>query len=401
MKKTLIAVAALVATGAFAQSTVQIDGLVDVGLTNQNIKGAAVVGFDRGMSGTTQFNLRGNSDLGGGMNATFRVETDFNPAQNSANTGFGTNISNGVYTANTAATANAINPGGGGTFGNGELTAGLNGSFGNVRIGAPNALGLDAAGTIQPFGTAWSGGYGVTVRAKGVTSSAAASSAGVRYDNSIRYDSPVFAGGLIASYVGRKQNVSASALGNSQYSTTLGVQQQSGVSELGLRYSAGPLNAVLSRVSEDARNVTGCAYKVPTTDTTLTCSIGNLATLTTLGANYNLGAVTVYGGLQYTKATDPTSVLKADQNSINLAAKYAFGVNTVLASYGRQNDSIKSLSTTNFGLGYEYALSKTTSLVARFQRYNDNAGIFSTTGLATVTGNTTVTRMGMGFRTAF
>ena len=78
MKKTLIALATLAATGAsFAQSTVTISGLLDLGFRSVNApegyadtKGV----FGSGGSATTAILIQGSEDLGGGLKATFRYE---------------------------------------------------------------------------------------------------------------------------------------------------------------------------------------------------------------------------------------------------------------------------------------------------------------------------------------
>jgi len=87
MKKSLIALAALAATGAFAQSSVQIDGLVDAGFQSNKYQGVSANGFDQNGAGTTQINFRGTEDLGGGLKANFRLENDFSVVNNNANQG--------------------------------------------------------------------------------------------------------------------------------------------------------------------------------------------------------------------------------------------------------------------------------------------------------------------------
>jgi len=92
MKKTLIAIAALAATGAFAQSSVTISGVMDVGLqmaTIQNHATTAAAGlaplngtfnktnsFASSNTATTAINIAGVEDLGGGMKASFFIETN-------------------------------------------------------------------------------------------------------------------------------------------------------------------------------------------------------------------------------------------------------------------------------------------------------------------------------------
>ena len=65
MKKTLVAVAALVATGAFAQ--VSITGVLE---STYNFDGASK-GVTGGLNGGSEFRLGGSEDLGNGLKADF------------------------------------------------------------------------------------------------------------------------------------------------------------------------------------------------------------------------------------------------------------------------------------------------------------------------------------------
>lgn len=78
MKKTLIALAAVAATsGAFAQSSVAIYGLVDAGISNA-IGGATDAETGIANAAPSRIGFRGSEDLGGGMKAIFRLEHRFN-----------------------------------------------------------------------------------------------------------------------------------------------------------------------------------------------------------------------------------------------------------------------------------------------------------------------------------
>jgi len=75
MKKTLIALAAVAATGvAFAQSSVTLYGVADVALTKQTGTSAAVMSAGGLNNGTSRWGVRGTEDLGGGLKAGFNFE---------------------------------------------------------------------------------------------------------------------------------------------------------------------------------------------------------------------------------------------------------------------------------------------------------------------------------------
>ena len=87
MKKTLIAVAALAATGAFAQ--VSVYGRLDAGYAQtKSTVGATYTkanGVESHNSASSMWGIQGTEDLGGGMKAFFKLEQDIYTAN--GNTG--------------------------------------------------------------------------------------------------------------------------------------------------------------------------------------------------------------------------------------------------------------------------------------------------------------------------
>jgi len=299
------------------------------------------------------------------LKATWRSETDFVVTSNNANTG------------STAAAGAA--PVTASTFMNGEQELALAGSFGRVGFGAINNSALGAHGYSQPFGTAIGSGFRAT--------SGATVTQAVRNDNTIQYTSPVLAGGVKVNLINRKaQNTSASS---ANYNASLGAQQQASVNSLSAMYNAGPLNVIATRDVEDN-----------------TSNAGNRGAFTAVAGNYNLGASTMYASMQGQKATNAAGVVQTDRSTITFAAQYVMGVNTFMGSVQRATVNTNggaSVGTTAslLGLGYEYALSKTAAVVARYERIgNDTSGIVSTAGYAAAT-TTDRTRMGVGLRVGF
>jgi len=398
MKKSLIALAALAATGAFAQSTVQIDGIMDAGWQNISYKGTSVGAIGGNGSSTSQINFRGSEDLGGGLKAEFRVETDWNLVSNKANTGFVNATPATSPTAVTTASANS----GGGTFANGEIRVGLAGGFGRVDLGVPNFFTLDANLTGQSFGTAMGSGFRGLTR----TDSAAMGASAVRADNAIKYTSPSFNGlsaGLLYVAKNTKANAGTAATTSlaSQafdYSSTIGAYDYAGIQEVAVKYNNGPINAVFANQVTNAYDVEG-----------YTGATGmSKRTLNTLGANYaftnGLTALLHYQNYKTAGGVD------SETNYYAAGLSYAFGAHTVMGQAGEYKlvNSSSAASAAYVGqksklwsLGYDYALSKRTAVYARYESIDDKANAITKVATLDVTANDKRTRSAIGIRHAF
>ncbi len=342
MKKTLIAVAALVATGAFAQSTVTISGVMDAGLlmtTTQNAAGTfdKANSFAGNPSSTSAINIAGSEDLGGGMKANFFVET--NPDMGGAST----------------TTA----------FGGGQRFVGLSGGFGDIKMGSPNTATLQVIGMSNPYGTALGGGYSASFSRIGAAGTALAvgqENRSIRSPNAIRYDSPNMSGFAFSYNMAFGNNNAAGAV------VTAGVQT------IGLTYSAGPLNAGFATSS--IKNGGTGALATPTaavftgSATAVALAAGTTLSYNALSANYTFGATTVYAGYTTNKRSDNTE----DGSSTNLAAKYqASGALAVSGNLVKRKDALAAAANGSlFGLGLDYSLSKRTTAYGRYEKYDTN-----------------------------
>ncbi len=381
MKKSLIALAALAATASFAQSTVQIDGILDAGWQAIDYKGNKVNGIAGNGSSTSQINFRGTEDLGGGLKANFRFETDWNMGFNRANTG----AASATNTAATDVVANAA----AGSFGNGEIRVGASGGFGAVDMGVVNMNTLSTYLTGQPFGTAIGGGYGSIARVD-------AAGAAVRSDNSVKYTSPSFGGLNLTLYKANKQTKGAN--NSSDFSSTLGRTDLAGSTEVGLNYANGPLAASVSSLKQDFRDVTAVVSGAAAAGTTE-------STVNTFGANYTMGAAKLMGLYQTNKNTGAaTTATTVDTKYWAISGTYAMGATTLMASVGE----LKADAGSNSGkksklasIGADYALSKRTALYARYESIDDKAGVVAVTGFTAATGNDKRTRTAVGLRHAF
>lgn len=156
MKKTLIALAAVAASGAaLAQSSVTLYGAVDANITY--VDGAeGVYGVDRGGLRTSRIGFKGTEDLGNGLKAEFVLEGALDN-------------DDGVDALNFQR----------------QSTIGLSGNFGTVRFGRELTASYNAVSRYDVFGTVGVGSAQHWSNAR---------YANVRASNGIAYYTPKFSG---------------------------------------------------------------------------------------------------------------------------------------------------------------------------------------------------------------
>ena len=346
MKKTLVALAALAATSAFAQSSVTISGLADLGY--QSVNGPAKLGDYKGVAkdgtATTVLTIAGTEDLGGGLAANFKLQLtpDFNTG-------------GGVAQVNTSA-ASVPAPTGQ------EAFVGLSSAnYGSLKLGRVNTNALDAWGVGSVFGTAIGSGYssnGNVFTRFSATAVSAYNTAPTRFNNSIRYESPSFSG-LTASalYVPKIDD------------NTDGTKNRQGVTDLGLKYSNGPLNVAYATQKIEQSGTVDVTVQNLGAGTAILAD-GKSNKLSILSANYTIGAATVYGATWTEKQDTSTAV---DTSGRMIGAKYVMGATTLMASMGSSNDKTSAnVDKKIAGIGADYALSKRTALYARYDTRDAN-----------------------------
>ena len=352
MKKSLIALAAVAATSAFAQSSVQLVGTFDPGVANQKTtyaNGNSVAQnlvFNNGQ-GTSQITFKGTEDLGGGLKASFLYENDFFAR----------------FDANGNSLLGKTNFGTGG----GEQFLALEGGAGKLQVGAANTPTLTAQASRQPIGTKIGSGFGTIM-----------GTAHVRNNNSLVYSSPVFSG--LSAQLGYAFKTNADVNAATAYNLSTGASTASlntkavgDITDLGLNYANGPFRAGLSYYTVAA---VAASAGVGTTIAATTAAAKNEQT--NLYAQYDVAGATLYGGY-HTEKTGTT--LKAD--GWNVAVKYALtpSVN-LLANYGQLNDKLAANGDKKVtAIGAQYVLSKNTSLYARYvdESYKNVSTAASTT----------------------
>jgi len=171
MKKSLIAVAVAAALPAFAhaQSNVQLYGIMDLGIGYKDVGGDTdgVMVVDSGFQSTSRWGIRGSENLGGGLTATFNLES-----------GIG---------ADTGDSANGTQ-----MFAR-RSVVGLKGGWGEVNVGRDYTPGFSSAGTTDIMGYSFLGNW-LNFTAGTTQGTAQAGAAGIltRASNGIFYKSPAF-----------------------------------------------------------------------------------------------------------------------------------------------------------------------------------------------------------------
>jgi predicted porin len=370
MKKSLIALAALASTGAFAQSSaMSITGGIDALYRNVSHDDATkkVKGINNNGTYTSQIDFSGKYDIAGGTSAGFFLEMDFNPQISS--------------TGNQAVAGNA--PGFtafSGTPFTGEQLVRLDGAFGTVRLGVPNSPALTAGVTAQPFGTAlgsgYSGGFGRlgTNAVSGVNSYLGGpNSSGriIRHEKTLQYITPNLQGVTATIEFSAKNANSGTATSNTN-----------GMLGLAAAYNQGPVNAIIY-----SGKVTGAlsstvtptpaagSATIPATGLTVQNNViadGSSVKWLLLGGNYKIDTLTVYGGYTTTKSTSTAGAAVEDSKSYNVAAKYTIGQIDVLGNLLQRKSGLSGTQAiapkaTLLGLGANYNLSDKVMVYGRIE----------------------------------
>jgi predicted porin len=191
MKKSVLALAALASLSgaAMAQSSVTAFGIID--LAARSMKGADSVKYlsNEGRS-TSRLGFRGVEDLGGGMKASFHIESQVNPDDGSTSANFWQR----------------------------RATVSLSGGFGEIRLGRHKAATRTLIDDFDPFGTSGMPGLNNLLRLADRN----------RMDNQVAYHLPAM-GGVYGNF-----EVSAGEGANTANTA------RSYAGRLG--YKAGPLN---------------------------------------------------------------------------------------------------------------------------------------------------------------
>ena len=320
MKKSLIALAVLAASGAaMAQSSVELYGRLDASFVNLSTKVNGVKSYTVGAAGAatktgiessqlnTQFwGLRGTEDLGGGLKAIFKVESNFN-------------IDNGAVDAT-------------GMFAR-EANVGLMGSFGTVKLGRNYTAYDSLAGATNHT---WNSNINVF----GTVAGTGLAQYGNRVSNSVIYDSPNFSGfsGSISYGFGEDKTAAASASDN----LSLQVRYADGPLLVGVAYQNQ--NQAVAAKPDLKHTLVGASYDFGVAK--LNGSYQTAKEGATKDKDYQIGVSMPFGAFAvavgYAKSKSETAGVKLDGSGYALVGTYNLSKRTT-AYVGYENTKVESL----------------------------------------------------------
>ncbi len=352
---TLAAVALAASQAAQAQtsSTVTVYGVLDANV--QMLEGAnSLTRVQSGGLNGSRVGFKGSEDLGGGLRAIFTLET-------------GVNIDDGTS--------------GQGAFWGRQAFVGLSSPYGTITLGRQYGSLYTLSGDFSQFSnnnvgasTAVIGGFGGYEPVRGANASATGNGGPARLNNSVRYESPKF-GGFSAGAVWGMGEVAGNTSGNR-------------VADVYGRYTSGDFDAMLSYV-DDKTELSNAHVRT-----------------SSLAAAYNWGDLRFNGGVI---SVDDRSAANADGEGYWLGTSYRLGANLLKAQYveSKLRHSVADGKTQAFGVGYQYDLSKRTSLYTSLTQFK-NEGVGYTPRVAaaipanlTAVGDTDVTELVAGIRHSF
>ncbi|MDZ4145302.1 MAG: porin [Burkholderiales bacterium] len=326
LKKSLVTLAVLASCGAtMAQSSVAMFGLLDVGI--EKIPGASSrVSTGRGTF--SSFGFRGVEDLGGGLQASFLIDTGLSTDK----AGFSTQ--SGLASIGNRATWLSM---GGKELGKFSLGRGYAGAYFTLRRSDP---------TGRAFGQGTSGAMSLY-----------SNNIQLRFDNLIRYETPNwngFSADLALGLQGDAQSDTARPTVDAASATTAGSATRNISSAdtvgytLGTQYANGPVFVGVTVLRTPGVAGFGGAAS------------SNSKNTWTLGASYDLSVVKLFAGFESDRR------YSSNRSAGHIGVSAPLGAGKIMAWYGQDqnggttlNDKVKSGS-----VAYTYNLSKRTDVYA-------------------------------------
>lgn len=314
MKKTVISWAALctLSVPAFAQSSITLYGVMDMGVNNvSNAAGHSVTELRSGNSMTSRWGIRGVEDLGQGSKVQFTLESGI-----AADTGAPSSSSN---------------------FFNRQSWVGLsNATWGELKAGRQLSVINDG------FGSSTQSTY-MGTQASAVDGSSVVGASvnrfnnmigGTRVNNSIKYISPDFQGLKVRMMVAMGEQAGSFKAGRME---SMGVSYQRGSFEGNVAYQIAHSSSASVMVDDKVLAV-GISY---------------------------LPASKARISAYFSQQKNASNVQGQDANVLSLMALYPVQRFTFLGGYQKLNDlSVQNQDTDQYNLGVKYALSKRTDVYA-------------------------------------
>lgn len=451
MKKTLIALATLAATGAsFAQSSVQIYGVVDARVNSiKTDNNGTLTRLDNSGTASSRLGFRGTEDMGGGLKAKFVLEMGMNndtgagqnTTSNSTNMGQNLSVGSGAHAVKPATyatqglTPSSSSLGGlqGLTFGR-QAFVGLEGGMGEIRLGRDYAPSFWNLSVYDPFGTNGVGqSHNIslgTMSPIGTFIAPPGSAApGVRSSNGINYFTPVsngFQANVMYGFSEQRSNCEGVNTVSTGSATGNGCDAKSGDGKyMGWRlmYNKGPLSASISSGKTTYANaLTADAKAVMATGlagiNSGVLTIGNSPflgnnTTTNMGVSYDLGVArlmaqtgtqtkaahttTAFTGTNAAPVITDAAVAKAQLKHSGLGVVVPMGVTTLKASYnwGTRNSptaGAADLKADQLAVGANYALSKRTQIYTTYSVLTAKNGATAALATASLASSTTASK---------
>ncbi len=340
MKKSLIALATLAATASFAQSSVTLYGILDMGYNvkewkNNGTAHSKSAGVQDGAVAGSRFGFRGDEDLGGGLKAHFVLEQGLSGTSASL-----TNVRTATsgHQVDALATAGSSEGGRSLTSLNRQTYMGLSGGFGTARIGY-QYTNLYELATLAGYTLTSEGLHG------GDVAHLAQTSGGTRA-NGLTYMTPTMGG-----FSARLQYGAAGDLNTFESKTAAQLKQER--TSVMAKYDQGPLSAALAYTQHKAGSAAAAAAIATTT-----------AKITQVGASYNLGVAKVGG--TYLDGTDGAATATKTK-AYQIGVSVPMGATTLVAGTGSsvgKKAGVKNVDVTTWQIGALYDLSKRTQVYA-------------------------------------
>jgi predicted porin len=305
MKKSLIALAVLAATGsAMAQSSVTLNGRVDAYLSSKTTGvGAAELtqtGLTNGGLTGSRWALNGTEDLGGGLKAMFKLENRFSIDDGTSVGGF-----------------------------SGDAYLALAGGFGTVKLGRTYTA-FDDARALSNSSNVFDSTFTPTADVMGTADYMS------RAANGIRYETPVFSGfsGAVTYAFGEDKTATTDA---------------NDLISLHVKYATGPVAAAYGYQEEKAAGATANKFHQ-------------------LSASYDLGMASLSAGYERRNGTAVTGDDKGYNLGVNVPVGAALNLSAGYAREETEVAGATTVKATGFGLGATYNMSKRTILYTAFKQ---------------------------------